>query len=120
MTSFHDESRQRLGNLRPTWLGAPRIALPHLTIDPQADGDWLIFVMVTDPNATPISGAWVSRKVPLATLAVILEAWAESPELTLETHFGHAPPQSQSRTGANGAGEVAVARTATSAEELDL
>lgn len=93
MTDFYAVNRQRLGS-RPTWEGST-IALPHLVIDPQPDGTWLVAILLpagVGPGRPHGDGTWALQHFELAEVPILLEAWRSNPEETLQRVFFTKPP----------------------------
>ena len=74
-------------------LGPPQVArgarrAPHLTMDPQEDGSWLVAVMVTQDG----EGSWAIQRFAADELEHLAGAWRSDPEGTLSVVFGVSPP----------------------------
>lgn len=110
---FHDQERPRLGNGRPTWISA-QIALPHVMLDPLADGTWMVAIMTQRPGS-PDSHAWATQKFTLAELELFFHSWRHDPEDTLTKMFHHPLP-----TQFKLIEQPAVVSTTASLEDLDL
>lgn len=112
MTSWWDESRQKIGGDTPTWLTAPMVALPHIHLTPEPAGDmWLAKVI--------LDGSWESLELPLAGVMTLLLEWRNDPEATLRHYWGLSPPVSRGARAPEAAVEI-IMTTVAKPEDLDL
>lgn len=116
MTRFFDESRPRLGNGRPCWLGL-NVALPGLHILPLESGlvEGDKFLPLVEVEII-VNGSWVTCNVPVELVPMLLEEWKNDPEQAIRDWFEREPPEAKPHleNDENTTAEVA------NAEELGL
>lgn len=93
---FWSPARPRLGNGLPTWLDAPHIALPTLSIGPTQGGTWRVGVGIGGTVRGQYFGKWRWAEVSLGTLAELLAQWNDGPEQALREWWGEEPPEAES------------------------
>lgn len=88
MPSFHDTSRQRIGE-RPCWLNA-QIVLPDLHLSLDEEGFWTISLMAGDDQRHH----WVHcQMVNEQAVKDFIIDWGLGPEEALQRWFGEPPPK---------------------------
>ena len=93
---FLDESRPKLANSRPAWRDAQFIALPWISLQPDAGGTFIAEILLP----TPLNDSgfeYVPRHgLRAEEIPNMLLEWADDPEIAVIKWFGRNAP----RTGA--------------------
>ena len=97
MTPFHHESRPRLANGLPCWLGT-NIALPSvdLMVEPPSGSSWprwTVLIMVGGLAGS----SWAIRELDHPEVLELLGDWEAGPEETLKRWFDREPPSGNKR-----------------------